>query len=170
MSLTTSELNKYFIRCLGDSLVDSSDVNEKPLCVKVKMPEEKKLRVYLYNSGNPPGGRPLGEYKIVLNVGQPYGCRGNFDYSDGYIVLLIGYIEAHDVFVFWDATRHKDFAFNKNLQVKATTVLTALANELSYQNRKTDNGTEIVIAARAENLKLAIRKRIDLMVEQMIEG
>lgn len=170
MRLTTTELNKYFIKCLGDAVVSHSDINKKPLCVKITIPEEKKLRVYLYNANNPPGGRPLGEYKIVLNVGQNYGCRGNFDYSDGYIVLLIGYVELYDVFVFWDATKHKDFAFNKNLQVKAETVLTALANELSFQKRRTNNGKEIVIATKSENLKLAIRERIDLMIKQIIEG
>ena len=39
----------------GDSCESIHDVNETLYVLKLKMPEEKKLRVYLYNSGNPPG-------------------------------------------------------------------------------------------------------------------
>ena len=76
MGLSTIRLHKYLLDCLGDSVVVYSDLSKKPLCVQARMPDEQKLRIYLFNCSNPPGGRPLGEYKSVLNVGQPYGSRG----------------------------------------------------------------------------------------------
>ena len=168
MGLSTIRLHKYLIDCLGDSVVVYSDLSKKPLCVQARMPDEQKLRIYLFNCSNPPGGRPFGEYKSVLNVGQPYGSRGNFDFSGGYIVLLMGYVSEYDVFVFWDAMRHMDFGYNKNLQVQFSTILGALANELAFQTRRTRYGQETVIAARAMHLKSAIRERINVTIRQIV--
>lgn len=81
----------------------------------------------------------------------------------------MGYVEEYDVFVIWDASRHSNIPLNKNVQVKTETVLNALVEDLSFQERSTKNGLEIVIAVRPKNLKLAIKKRIDLLLQQVLE-
>jgi hypothetical protein len=138
------------------------------MVVEVRIPSVRKFRIYAHNCGNPPGGRPIDEYKIVLNVGQQYGQKGNFDYSDGCIALVIGYVLDHDVFVLWDANKHKDFAFNKNLQVRAETILRALAYPISLQKRRTKNGIETIIATRQMYLIAAMNKRIDILYEDIL--
>jgi len=170
MSLTTRELNSYFIKCLDDSVIYCSDTKKKPLCIDLTIPQPLRLRLYLYNSGNPPGGRPLNEYRIILNTHQKRGCRGCFDHSEGRIVLIAGYIEKFDIFVFWDSEIHENFAFNKNLQVKAETVLTALAYGYAFQTRLTKKGEEKVIAVTPQKIKDAIIERIDLMIKKILEG
>jgi hypothetical protein len=162
-------LNEYFVRCLGDSVVRYSDISTRPLDIIASFPEKKRLRVYVFNATNPPGGRPAGEYKITLNLKQQPGTRANFDYSGGFLALLVGYVEEYDVFVIWDASRHSNIPLNKNVQVKTETVLNALVEDLSFQERSTKNGLEIVIAVRPKNLKLAIKKRIDLLLQQVLE-
>ncbi|WP_019007445.1 hypothetical protein [Paenibacillus sp. 32O-W] len=130
-----------------------------------------KFRVYLFNCGNPPGGRPIDEYKVVLNVDQKKKNElGNFDFSDGFFALIVGYVKDYDVFVFWDATKHKNFGRNKNLQVKTETIVRALLTPFETQIRNTNSGTEIVIAARSERILDAIKERMRLIYKELLEG
>lgn len=168
--MKTPDLHSRFIDSLKVDIVTHSPIDRKPLELTIKMCGEKKFRVYLYNAGCPPGGRPNGEYKIVLTVNQPAGERGNFDHSGGFLVLLVGYIEEYDVFVLWDATKHVDFAFNKNLQVRFDTIMSAFRNGIAYQDRNTLHGNETVIAVTSKHLSKAINQRIELMIKDMIEG
>lgn len=168
--LPIKELQKHFIISLGDAIVNKSVTTTKPLLMDIKKPYPLKFRVYLFNCGNPPGGRSIDEYKIVLNVEQAYGTRGNFDNSDGRFALVAGYVRNYDIFVFWDASKHKNFAYNKNLQVKAETILNAFVNTTSQQQRYTQNGQETIIAARSENLLEAIMKRMELFFKEALEG
>jgi hypothetical protein len=154
---------------IGRPIIDHSDTAIKPLVIETRKPYGK-FRIYIFNCGNPPGGRPLGEYKIVLNVGQEYGQPGNFDYSEECFAIVAGYVKQFDVFVFWDSSKHKNFAYNKNLQVKAETILNALANPISLQIRKTKNGTdETILASRSEYLLEALNKRIEILYNEMID-
>lgn len=167
-NLSIRDLHNLIIQSLSDSIIWYSSPSIKPMVVEVKIPSIRKFRIYAHNCGNPPGGRPIDEYKIVLNVGQQYGQKGNFDYSEGCIALVIGYVFNHDVFVLWDANKHKDFAFNKNLQVRSETILRALAYPISFQERRTKNGIETIIAARQTYLRAAMNKRIDILYEDIV--
>lgn len=165
--ISIKNLQEYIVKTLGDSVENHSEVSNKPLIIEMKEPYNRKYRIYAFNCNNPPGGRPINEYKIVLNVGQEQGQRGNFDYSNGCFPIVIGYVKQHDVFVLWDSTKHKDFGFNKNMQVKSETILRALASPISLQKRRTWNGEETIIAARSEYLIDALNKRISLLHDEM---
>lgn len=168
MGLPRKNLQIYIAKTLGDSVVGYSDPSLKPFIIEVKDPSPRKYRIYAFNCNNPPGGRPIDEYKIVLNVGQDYGRHGNFDYSDSCIAIVIGYVNELDVFVLWDASKHKNFSYNKNLQVKSKTIINALAKQLSLQKRKTYNGDEIIIAARSEYFACALNKRMEILFKDII--
>ena len=166
-----SILHKQFLSSLEKYVLEHSNIHNKPLGVDLAPPLPHKIRLYIYNAGNPPGGRPLNEYKIVLNVpGQDRGERGNFDYSDGRIVILAGFIKEMDVYVLWDADLYKNFAFNRNLQVKAETVHAALLLKCSKQTRNTHSGKEIVLAVKSEHLSDALMSRFKFAIERHIGG
>ena len=167
--LSVKKLQEYFINSLGDAVVSKSVTTIKPLLMDIKKPYPLKFRVYLFNCGNPPGGRSIDEYKIVLNVGQAASTRGNFDTSEGRFALVAGYVRNYDIFVFWDTSKHKNFGYNKNLQVKAETILNALADTTSQQQRSTQNGKETIIAARSEYLLEAIMERMELLYKETLE-
>jgi hypothetical protein len=89
-------------------------------------PRNLRLRVYLWNCTNPPGGRALDEYKIqVILPGQQRGERGQLDYSDGRLPIIGALVrDGDDVsFAFWDADKHSDFAYSGNMQVKADVIV-----------------------------------------------
>lgn len=161
-------MQEYIIKVLGETVIFSSDTSIKPLVVKVDKPKPYKFRIYVFNCNNPPGGRSIDEYKIVLNVGQDFGQMGNFDYSEGCFAIVAGYVSQLDVFVLWDATKHMNFAYNKNMQVKSETILHALAFPISFQKRRTHNGTEVIIAARSQYLLEALDKRIELLCQETL--
>src|SRR5215831_16749425 len=132
LQIPTTRLHEVFLGGLDGRALAHTDVNEKPLEVDLAPPLPSHVRVYLYNATHPPGGRTMGEHKVQLIVpGQDRGQRGNFDHSGGRIVLLVGYEPELEVFVFWDAGVHRDFAYSKNVQVKAETVYEAYALGLS---------------------------------------
>ena len=166
--LPIKALQEHFVNSLGLAVESSSNIAVKPLLVNIKKPYSLKFRVYLFNCGNPPGGRPIDEYKVVLNVDQAYGTRGNFDISNGRFALVVGYVRTYDIFVLWDASKHKNFAYNKNLQVKADTILNAFVNPTSQQQRRTNNGEEIILAARSEYLLQAIMERLNIMYTELL--
>jgi len=157
---------QLFIDALGDAVLKYSDFESAPLLVDLKPPCPHRLRVYLYNCTNPPGGRALDEYKIqIILPGQERGCRASLDYSDSRMPILAAYVcvadEVQDgVFVLWDAFKHDDFAYSANMQVKSETIIKALCSPLSLSKRGND---EIIIAARAPYLLDAIKCRVEIM-------
>ena len=120
-----------------------------------------KLVAYIFTCIDPPGGRPTGEYKISVCIpGQVTGDRCNFDFDTGF-VLLVGYIRSFDVFVLWDAYKHRNFAYRSNQQVKQSTILNAVVDGMAVQLRKMRKaeGTETVICCTSRNLEKAIIQR-----------
>jgi len=168
--LKITDIHQRIVDSLGDHAILLSDQLTKPLIIETTGFISHKFRIYAFNCNNPPGGRPHNEYKIVLNVGQESGQRGNFDNSDGCIAIALGYILDFDVFVLWDTSKHINFAFNKNLQVKGDTVLDSLANGLSFQQRKTNQGLETIIVARSSLLYEALLKRVEILINELISG
>lgn len=169
--LSKKELHDIFLSALEGDVEDSSDVSEVPLEADLSPPLPHKVRVYMYNVTNPPGGRPTDEYKSQLIVpGQKRGDRGSFDRSDGRVVLLIGYSSESDVFILWDAGLYNDFGYSRSVQVKGETVFEAVAGKIGTQTRHLQSGTEIVVASSRKNLKQAILRRNELTIERLSEG
>lgn len=158
----TPELNRRFVDALGALVVDVDDPDAPVLTLRCRSPLPHRLRVYIFNATNPPGGRPTPEHKIQLMVpGQRRDQRGNFDFSGGQHVLVVGYTQEYDVFILWDAELHRDFAFSKNAQIRTETVKTAVNDRtVVTQARTLKLGPEMVIAAPSSLLVEAISLRV----------
>ena len=169
------ELHRRFLIALGDKAKSHSEIERKPLDVDLSTPMPSRVRVYLFNVTRPPGGRPLGEHKIQLIIpGQKRGERANFDQSDGRIVLLAGYAAEEDVFVLWDAGLYADFAWSRNVQVRAATLIEAAAGRVAEQERRlrpTDGEavTETLLACPPQRLSDALMRRFEITRRRMAE-
>lgn len=166
--VSQAELHRRFISALGDRLEKHTDIERKPLEIDLMPPLPSRARVYLFNATRPPGGRPTGEHKVQLTLpGQKRGERSKFDHSDGRIVLLVGYAAEEDVFILWDAGLYPDFAWSRNVQVKAQTIIQATAGRIACQARRLrpSNGEaliEVLVACPSPLLAEAIQQRQDL--------
>ncbi len=174
--LPQEEMHQRFVSALGAGVIKvNTPYDAKPFEIDLAPPLPHRVRVYMYNATKPPGGRPLGEHKIQLIIpGKGRGERASFDHSDGRIVLLIGYAAEEDVFVLWDAGLYSDFAWSRNVQVKAETVIEASAGKLASQQRQLRPPTgrpivETVIAAKSRRLTEAICRRMELTRERMLK-
>ncbi len=173
--VTHDELHRRLVRSLGSSSVKShSPWDAKPFELDLTPPLPQRVRVYMYNATRPPGGRPLGEHKVQLIApGQRRGQRGSFDNGDGRIVLLIGYAAEEDVFILWDAGLYTDFAWSRNVQVKAETIIQASAGKLATQERqlRPPSGraiVETVLAVKPRSLTEAVVRRMELTRERLL--
>ena len=162
MSTSTEQIHSAFLRPFTDSVVRHSGLNDKPLMVDLRPPRPPRLRVYAYNLVGGAGTRRPTEYKAVLRVRrQPVGEYGSFDYSDGRMVLLVGFRADLDVFVLWDAGMHSRFKNGGNIQVRDRTVLKAAAVGRAEQVRSLSGGRrELVIACQSSSLLKAVDDRI----------
>lgn len=170
------ELHRRLVQALGTAGVRShASLHQKPLELDLVPPLPQRVRVYMYNATRPPGGRPLGEHKVQLIVpGQRRGQRASFDNSDGRIVLLIGYGAEEDVFILWDAGLYSDFAWSRNVQVKAETIIQASAGKLAAQDRqlRPTSGrptVETVLAVKPRRLAEALLRRMELTRERLLK-
>lgn len=168
------ELHRRFLAALGAHVRSHTELDQKPLEAELASPLPPRIRVYMFNATRPPGGRPLGEHKIQLIVpGQGRDDRGSFDQSGGRIVLLAGYAAEEDVFVLWDAGLYADFAWSRNVQVKAKTIIEATAGKIAEQERRLRPSggpavTETLLACRPERLADAIVRRLEITRERMM--
>lgn len=165
-------LHEVFLNALGNRVSSYGDLDQKPLDVDLRNPLPPKIRLYIYNATHPPGGRTPGEHKIQLIVpGQMRGERGDFNHSDGRLVLLVGYEPELDVYILWDAGLYRQFSYSRNVQVKAETVYKAYASGIDVQKRSLrDVGEENVVAARGEKLSNAILLRTKLSLQRLVKG
>jgi excisionase family DNA binding protein len=174
--VSQAEMHRRFLDALGADLASHAQIDRKPLEADLPAPVSKRIRLYIFNATRPPGGRPVGEHKIQLIIpGQKRGDRGNFDYSGGRTVLLAGYAAEEDVFILWDAGLYSDFAWSRNVQVKAGTIVKAYAGKIAEQERRLRPAdgpavTETLLACRPEHLADAIMRRIELTRERMMRG
>ena len=173
--VTQSELHRRLVSALGDSIVRfHSSWEVKPFDMDLAPPLPQRVRVYMYNATRPPGGRPLGEHKIQLIVpGQERDQRGSFDNGGGRIVLLLGYSAEEDVFVLWDAGLYTDFAWSRNVQIKAETIIRATAGRLATQERRLRppggrSVVETVLAVKPRRLAEAIGRRMELTRQRLL--
>lgn len=168
-SLDAQRLHAALLDALGDAVVWHSQADKKPLELDLAGSLPSRVRIYMYTLTDPPGGRPVGEFKIQLIApGQRKGHSASFDDSDGRIVLLIGYHPETNVFVLWDAMLYPQFPHSRNVQVSGETVYGALAGVVACQDRKLKTGIERVLAARGQKVAAAVRERFVLTVDRVI--
>jgi excisionase family DNA binding protein len=169
VKLSQEKLHERLLESLGPSVIRAHGLlSSKPFEIDLSPPLPQRVRVYIYNATEPPGGRPLGEHKVQLIVpGQRRGMRASFDHGDGRIVLLMGYSVEEDVFALWDAGLYSDFAWSRNVQIKAKTIIEASGGKVAIQQRQLrPKGSapmvETVLAVKPRLLVEAITKRMDL--------
>ena len=173
--LTVEDMHRKFVSALGDKVVSHSDLTKKPLDLDLAHPLPRRVRLYLFNATRPAGGRPVGEHKIQLILPeQKRGARGKFDHDDGRFVLLAGYSAEDEVFALWDAGLYDDFAYSRNVQIKAETITAASIGKLAEQRRVlrpkgADPISETVLATDASHLGDALVRRSELTVSRLQE-
>lgn len=171
-----SEMHRRLVAAIGEAGVRShADWSDKPFEMDLAPPMPQRVRVYMYNATRPPGGRPLGEHKVQLIVpGQKRDQRGTFDHSEGRIVLLVGYSAEEEVFILWDAGLYTDFAWSRNVQVKAETIIQASAGKIATQDRQLRPASgksviETLIATKARGLPEALVRRMELTRARLLK-
>ncbi len=159
--LSKSELHERFVTAIGRGAVVSATTDAADeLVVELRPPLPRRVRVYIYNATDAQGPDRT-EYRIQLILaGHAKGQRANFDRSEVELVLLCGYVPEQDVFVFWDASLHVDFAYSKNLQVRPENVAgAAVADVTVRQERSLRSDIETVICAPSRFVAEAIAER-----------
>lgn len=168
--LSKQTLNKIFLDGLGDRVKWHNGIQSNPLLIDLLAPMPLRLRVYLFNCTNPPGGRALDEYKFqVILPGQQRGDRASLDYSDGRLPIIAAFVHEgpSGIFLLWDAYKHKDFSYSANMQVKADVIIQALCSKTAEYKR---NNGEIIVAAQTHYLFEAIRCREDIIRQEILGG
>ena len=170
--LAQADLHKLLIGSLGNVVLSHTKIEDKPLDVDLSPPLPHHSRIYIYNATHPPGGRTVGEHKIQLIVpGQERGERGSFDYSDGRFVFLVGFEREVGIFVLWDAGLYNNFAYSRNVQVRAETIYHALAFGVATQNRALwGRAKETIVACKPEVLRDAVLLRTKLSTARILGG
>lgn len=172
--LSQEGLHRRLVDALGPAVVHHAPWEAKPFELDLAAPLPQRARVYMYNATRPPGGRPLGEHKVQLIMpGQRRGDRGSFDNGGGRIVILVGYAAEEDVFVLWDAGLYSNFAWSRNVQVRAETIIAASAGKVATQERllrppDQRAAREIVLAVKPRLLAEAIVKRMELTRQRLM--
>lgn len=157
-------IQNLFIQSLGDAVVSYSDPGERPLDITISNPFNLNLKVYLFPNTNPPGGRTFNEYKFNLNVpGQKRTDKGNFDTSNGF-PLLVSYTEDYDVFIIYEADKHKNFSCNANIQSKQSLLLEACSKTIATYKK---NNGEILIGVTSKNLIEGIKEWWKMYVNKL---
>lgn len=170
--LKQSDLQKMFREDMGECVKEYSDTGSKPLYLNCGLPISCKLKVYIFNCTNPPGGRKHDEFKsqlIIENQKKPE--RGHLTEAPGEFVLLVGYADPFGnrndgVYVIWETEKHREFSFSANLQVKLDPMLKTTEMKTVLYTRS--NG-EVVVLAKRRNLVEAVRKRLDEDVRILLE-
>jgi len=107
--LDLSEIREILVESLGDSVKWHSDFEDKPLELHLKNPLPSKVRLYLVNLV--PSGRAE-EFKVNVRLPNHEGGEEDHaapDRSGGYLTMLGGYHEHHEVFAFWDDDLHEEY-------------------------------------------------------------
>ena len=86
----------------------------------------------------------------------------------------MGYAADEDVFILWDAGLYSEFAWSRNVQVKAETIIEASAGKLATQERQLRPATgkatvETVLAVKSRRLAEAIIRRMELTRERLLK-
>ena len=115
------ELHAKILAAAGKDVEEHGPLDEVPY--RLRIAKLGDFAFYAFTLTSPPGGRPLGEYKIQLILPkQPRGTRGSLTFPPGAFTVLLGWSEEENVFAMWDAYAHDSFSYSQNLQVKGESV------------------------------------------------
>jgi hypothetical protein len=159
-ALEKGDLHQAVLDALDNEVDSHGAVDAVPFLIKPK--RVVQLAIWAFTVTSPPGGRHPLESKIQIMVpGQARGERGSFQsQDDDTFPVLLGYKPEEGIFVLWDAYKHADFAFSKNVQVRAEPLLHAMTFGIGRTTRRLATGDETIIVARADRLHQALTERV----------
>jgi hypothetical protein len=159
-ALEKRDLHQAVLDALGSEVDSHEAIDAVPFVVKPK--RVVQLAVWAFTVTSPPGGRHPLESKIQIMVpGQARGERGSFQPADDdTFAVLLGYKPEERIFVLWDAYKHANFAFSKNVQVRAEPLLHAMTFGTGRTTRRLASGDETIIVARPDHLHQALSERV----------
>ena len=173
-----SEIKSRLVDALGSAVEWHGDTNvegREPFYVHLRPPLPRRIRFYLSYVG--PSGRERSdgeEYKINNRLPEDNGDDGTQvtpDRSGGYLVLIGGYNEEFDVFVFWDDPLYESYSSNNpSIQVSEFTLERAESEGIWAQPRPAggDKNGETVVAARSDHIREALQMRYRLIRNRRI--
>ena len=168
-----SEIKNRLVDALGSAVEWHGNTNvegREPFYIHLRPPLPRRIRSYLFYVG--PSGRERRdgeEYKINNRLPEDIGnddSQVTPDRSEGYFVLIGGYNEEFDVFVFWDDSLYESYSSNNpSLQVSEATLERAEVEGIWAQPRPTggDKEGETVVAARPDHIREALQMRYRLI-------
>lgn len=197
-NLTPGYLHRALVRALSLAVATvpaDEALKQKPLVLDLASPLPPRLRFYVYQATQHSSERQQGTYKIQLTSGVPattqaaHGViprqaakpvrakpvRLYFDRADNVRPILMGYHPDWNLFILWDADLHdlgEGFSYSKNVQAPPEIVGKALARGIAQGTRKlqTQGLMETIIAVRPRRLAEALKLRIRLSNDAMVEG
>ncbi len=158
--LSKSGLHQAVLDALGDRVESHGSLEAVPFRLEAR--GVVPVAIWAFNVTSPPGGRHPLESKIQLIApGQERDARGRLEPpDDDCFSILLGYKSEERLFVMWDAYKHVDFAFSKNVQVRAQAMEDAITFGIGEMSRRVAGGMETIIVARSDHLGEALARRI----------
>lgn len=160
--LTSQRLTTLLLSALPGAIEEPSPNAPKPVVLDI--PDLGRVRFYVWTTTPDASrtGRPQGEHKSQIII--PGTARSSIQHLElGDIpTFVLGYSPIYGVFVVWQADRHQDSGYSKNLQVKAD--LLEQGSETGWaidKPRPTQNGPEVRAAIHPSHLGRFLRLSIE---------
>ena len=157
------DLHAQILMAVGSEVMESGPLNGVPY--RLRLNRLGDFAFYAFTLTSPPGGRPIGEYKVQLIAPkQSRGERGTLEYPSGAFTIVAGWSQEEEVFALWDAYAHPSFSYSQNLQVKGENVWSAQVRGLSTCERRLrlEGGVEKIVVCSRDHLLEAIHHRVQL--------
>lgn len=160
--LSSERLTKLLLSALPGAVAEPGANAPKPVVLNI--PDLGRVRFYVWTTtpDASQSGRPVGEHKSQIII--PGTARGSAQHLElGDIpTFILGYSPFYGVFVAWQADRHQDSGYSKNLQVKADLLEEATASGWAIDApRRTDNGPEVRAAIHPSHLARFLKLSIE---------
>lgn len=170
-----SIIHRRLLAALGPHLKHPPAVgipSERPFDLQIGPPLYMKARFYVFRLKHAPanGSRSY----INLTIGDTSGRKlTNFDDSDGFRPVLMGFDLVEDVFVLFDAGVYEmegGFRYNRFCSIDESLPIRAVGAGIARETRtlRKPAMSEVVIACRTDTLMQALEERRRLTVERIV--
>lgn len=166
-------LHTILLDALGDDVVAHGDLSARPLHLDLRLPLPPRVSVYLFGLTPHDGKRAVGTY--LSTVPDEVRARESQISEAGKsnrLDLVMGYESEWRAFVLWDALCFPILSRRRSLMVSDQTLVGAFTGQVTEELRTVwgATGTEVVLAAREDRLGLAIARRFEMSLQQLIGG
>jgi putative restriction endonuclease len=157
-ALSDIRLRQLILSSLPGSREIGAGTSTKPILLEV--PSLGAIRIYLWTTtpDRSAVGRPAGEHKAqIILPGTGRGCRQHLLTGD-ITTALLGYSPVFGIFSAWQAEKHQNSGYSKNLQFQEELLVNAVAFGWAVGvPRLTDAGPEVRVAFHPVHLEHYLR-------------